>query len=248
MPVTNYRNPPIKEAVIEIRVESRFDVGVLEQNVHCVPGGYGAPTSIVRHVHKLHFSPDQGEQREERKSEVEGFTLRNDELGYTVQLRTYGLVVSKQEPYGSWEAFKEHAKEVWFSLESLYGACEVERVAVRYINKICLPLENGVLRFEDYLVNDPQLPREMGSSISRFFNRVEFPIKGIGAFGIVSQASQEAEAGFLPVILDIDIFKVYSKGNLLPKSEVWSVLDSLRDEKNRAFIGSITDKTTELFS
>jgi uncharacterized protein (TIGR04255 family) len=227
-------------------VQPEVDAKHIKENMGEVSGQYDEVRALVQHVHTLNVS-DQQPEKNSHISKIDGYKLSGLNNECTVQIRSSGMVVSKQAPYDSWEEFKTRAMEIWAACSPVYAEAKVARVSVRYVNKICLPINEGYLKFEEYLTNVPQVPKGMGQALSRFFNRVEFPLVDIKGLAIVAQVSQAEENGFLPVILDIDVMKPLDHFLDFHSEEIWDQLDDLRNKKNEAFVGSITAKTEALF-
>ncbi len=142
--------------------------------------------------------------------------------------------------------FRDEAFRLWKLYKDLVSP-EIIRVAVRFINKIDIPLSSQTaLDFDDYLTAGPIVPKELPQGISSFLTRVVINDPEIDASAIITQAFEQiVDPKYVPIIFDIDVFKQESKG--LSEEEAWRTLEKLRHFKNRIFFASITEKIKELF-
>jgi len=124
---------------------------------------------------------------------------------------------------------------------------EVNRVAVRYINEMELPLP--LADFKEYLSAPPEVPAGLPQTLSGFFQRVVMADTVKDRMAAVSQAFEGVQAtetaDKITVFLDIDAFSQVSMS--ADSQEVWDKLDELREFKNNIFFEHLTDKTLELF-
>jgi uncharacterized protein (TIGR04255 family) len=108
-----------------------------------------------------------------------------------------------------------------------------------------LPIEN--LDFEHYLAISPRLPKGIPEVLSNFLVKTIVEDEDSGASISISQVLEApiAEKNRVPVLIDIDVYKTV---DFSPDSdEYWQLLDKMRDLKNRAFFGCLTEKALEGF-
>jgi len=121
------------------------------------------------------------------------------------QFRLDGFTFSRLAPYPEWESVREEALRLWRAYRVLAPDARVTRVAVRYVNRLKLPLPVGDLG--DYLTLRPELPSEVGG-ISGFFVHLEIPQPDISAMLIINEAIAEPPTEQrLAVLLDFDLFR-----------------------------------------
>jgi uncharacterized protein (TIGR04255 family) len=120
---------------------------------------------------------------------------------------------------------------------------------VRYINEIKLPFP--IIDFGEYLTCPPRVPDALPQGISGFLNRVIVPDEANKCVSIVTQAMEGqgplvSEDASITILLDIDVFRtVRIQGDHF--EEIWTGLDTLREQKNRMFFEHLTEKTVEMF-
>ncbi len=162
-----------------------------------------------------------------------------------VQARLDGYTFNKLKPYSNWEEFNSEAKELWERYLKIARPVNVTRVALRYINKIELPLP--FKDFKEYILTIPEIGPEIPNALSGFFARLIIPNPKIQSNAIITETMEKIDdkVKVLPFILDIDVSRNYV---FKPESdEIWETLNKLREFKNQIFLNSLTDKTKELF-
>lgn len=101
--------------------------------------------------------------------------------------------------------------------------------------------------FQEYLTKAPELAEELPQGLAGFFHRYVIPHPRTGARANLIMRLDEgfAPADYVPIILDIDVYKMV---DFEPDSEsIWDLLEELRVYKNDVFFASITEKTVRLF-
>ncbi|MGA2362975.1 MAG: TIGR04255 family protein [Candidatus Aminicenantales bacterium] len=236
------RNAPITEALIDIRIRIKegFDVSRLLSLHQHVAAQYPEKNERFRWEGK--FNVAKGEPPASAGTTVDGYLFIAADKKQIFQSRLDGFTFNRLMPYDKWETFRLEAHRLWQLYSDLISP-EIIRVAVRYINKMNIPLP--IAKFTDYLVAAPIVPEGLPQGVSSFLTRVVMPSPETGVITIITQAfEQVVEPQVLPIILDIDVFK---ERELFSEKEAWDTLDLLREIKNKAFFSSITDKAEELF-
>lgn len=121
---------------------------------------------------------------------------------------------------------------------------KVIRLAVRYINRIDLPLP--VHDLKDYLRTVPEVSPDLPQGLAGYFMQVAIPQEDIKSTVLLNETIvPPAKPDVVSVVLDIDIFRTED----LPSEEepMWGLFEELRIRKNSVFEACITDRTRELF-
>jgi uncharacterized protein (TIGR04255 family) len=239
-----FANPPIKEALIDIRAALPQDLNleVLAQCHERIIDEYPVRKTIRYGEFGIEFKDNKMHQIPPEHSII-GYRFESSDKSRIVQFRTNGFTFSKMEPYESWEDMRNNAQELWALYVDVASPAEIIRVATRYINILRIPIPG--MEFEDYLTASPRVPKGLPQTLSSFLSRITVPNETISAAAIITQALEKPEEDCVPVVLDIDVFSSQSfdvKGN-----SHWDMLEQLRDFKNDAFFSSITKKTEGLF-
>jgi uncharacterized protein (TIGR04255 family) len=235
---------PIAEALldIKIRVKDTFDVSQLQTLHDSIKTEY--PDKKTQHELQNKIEMKKGEAPISTSiDKITGYIFGSSDKKQIFQAKMNGFTFNRLSPYETWESFRSEAFRLWQIYSKLLSPV-ITRVAVRYINKFSLPLP--IRDFNEYLVAAPIVPEGLPQAVSSFLNRVVIPFPDIEASAIVTQIFEQLEdPSLLPLILDIDVSKMYSKG--VSEEDAWQVLDKFRDIKNQIFFGSVTPKAKELF-
>lgn len=237
---------PITEALIDIRVKTRDGVNVeIFNNLHdAISERYPKKTTRNKQEGKIEFK--KGEPPITSTSDtVLGYSFVSADGKQIFQARIDGFTFNRLSPYDRWETLRDEAIELWRMYKDL-TAPEITRVALRFINKINIPTEPTTnIKFEDYLTTSPIIPEKLPQGLLSFLSRVVMHNPEIDALAIIAQVYEGIiEPKFVPIILDIDVYRQKEK---FSEEEAWETLEKLRKFKNNIFFESITEKAKELF-
>jgi uncharacterized protein (TIGR04255 family) len=239
-------NAPITEALIDIRIKVRtdFDVNRLESLYDEISTQYSAKKARHKIETKLEFKEGQP-LVSEGKEKIDGYLFTSVDGKQIFQAAVDGFTFNRLRPYDKWEIFRNEAFRLWGLYRKLLSP-EIIRVGLRYVNRLNIPLSaQHVFDFDDYLTAGPAVPKELPQGLSSFLTRIVINDPDIDSSGIITQAlDQIVDPKFVPIILDIDVFK---QKEVITEEEAWHTLEQLRHFKNRIFFASITNKAKELF-
>lgn len=241
-----FPNAPIIEALLDIRVELPKDVALekLESAFDAMKGRF--PVKKRGLTCRTGFErSSKGEITTIPASEIpNGFHFSSSDGTKTVQSRFDGFTFNKLKPYENWPKFRDEAQELWNQYFEIVKPLKIVRIALRYINQIEIPLP--VKNLEKYILTLPKLAPKLPQPVSNYFMQFTISNLNLEATAIITQTMKSpTPTGKLPVILDIDTFKLqaYSEN----KQQMWNEFENLRNFKNDIFFDSLTDKTKELF-
>ncbi len=240
---THLTNAPIVEAVIDYRVLRRE--GTVADSFAGLTPALGSQYSkaLLLHSVEARFGMEHGKSIEPTTTtSAMGWQYSAGSL--VAQFRIDGFTFSKLEPYTTWEEVFAEASRLWQLYVAKAQPPEVIRVAVRYINRLRVPVP---AELSEYLAAPPVLASPSPQRLRQFLCRmaVDDPSRNISA--VVVQASepligQEAIA----LLIDIDAFKenlsVAPTDPSLPET-----FGQLRDLKNEIFFASLTEKAVEMY-
>ena len=238
------KNAPLTEALVDIRVSlpSIFDPKDFLSLSNDISDKY--TKSKPRQLFTAAFGVETGKpftQPTENKG-IHGYICKSEDEKDVVQFRIDGFTFSRLNPYSEWETVLSEAKRLWglYSIKCLPEL--ITRIAVRYINRLDLPLP--IKDFADYLTAPPLVPDSLPQGVSQFLTRVVIHDADTTA-NIIQAMKSSPKADHVGVILDIDVFKLKETG--FEESSIWPEFEKLRDFKNRIFFESITEKTARLY-
>lgn len=244
-----WKNPPILEAVLDIRVTlpdtvdlaqlATFQQGVLDR----------FPTQEPQTTVQFGFEaqPGQAPSLQVPVSDTVGYRLASEDGKRMIQVQRTGFAYSRVGNYETWDNFAQEARELWQHYLEVASPEVVTRLGLRYINRIPMPLGEKPTDFKDYLLTTPEVARGVPQELLTYFMRLTIPSDDHTLLANITQVMEPMvpEVNILPLIFDIDAFK---QQVFEPRSEaIWDTFAALREFKNQIFYKSITEKTKELF-
>ena len=228
---------PIKEAVIDLRVDREIDVEVLDFSLSGFTKGSRIQNTELRL--ELH-GPNLQHQESQRHI---GYRHEAGEGKDIAQLTTAGLTLSRLTPYQDWNTFLSLAKKAWGDYSEAVGNVRVGRVGVRYVNRLNVP-QVDQFSLDDYFTNAPKLFIKSRSEVDHFLTRLVLKLSDTpDVNAVVVQTIDKLTDDRIPLILDIDVFARIAGDDEL---DVWDVLDELRHYKNDIFFNTMTPKSLDL--
>ncbi|MBC7945961.1 MAG: TIGR04255 family protein [Burkholderiales bacterium] len=239
----HYARAPITEAIIDLRVNLPPVVDVLKLSLVQAVGdsNYLDGEQLYSGYGQIQFGPQVSASASRSST---GFIFRSVDGKYIYQARLDGFTMSRLAPYESWNVFRDEARRLWDVYCSVAIPLSVGRLAVRYINRIDIPLP--LQDFKDYLRTVPEVSPDLPQGLSAYFMQLAIPQNDIEAMALINQTMIEpASPGVVSVVLDVDIFRTTE---FTPQEEgIWQFFEMLHDRKNEVFEACITDKARGLF-
>jgi len=241
-----FPNAPIVEALLDIRVRLAEDLDIqdLEKIHEVIKEDF--PTKQEQQFLKgnIHFSSSEPPVSETTTSGVIGYLFKSSQEDKVVQSRVDGFTFNKLKPYENWKSFSDEAKKFWNSYCQATPPQQILRVALRYINRIEIPLP--IEDFSEYILTNPQIAPGLPQSLSSFLMRLELPHPETDSRAIITQTMDSpTKSNKLPLILDIDVIRDLQ--DIKDTKRIWSIFEELRHFKDEIFDKSLTDKAKELF-
>jgi uncharacterized protein (TIGR04255 family) len=243
----HYKNAPITEALIDIRVElpSEFGFEQLQAIRSLVAHDYPREETITMGMAKISFVPEIQASGQHKKIGLKLWSAGDKQV---FQARLDGFTFSRLEPYETWERLRDEARRLWDVYRGFVNPTKITRVAVRYINQLSFP---GVrAEPEDYFKTfpslTPDLPKEL-RDFGPFVMSLHLPQPDLKGTLVINEASaQPKRPDTLSTILDIDLF--VERPEITDEESLWTFFQKLRDRKNLYFEACITDRTRELIT
>ena len=239
----HYPNAPITEAIIDLKVE--LPSGVTVADLKEVQAGQEEAYPTTQHRNLVTGQMQFGKQvSASASSEHLGYLFKSSDETQVFQARLDGFTMSRLAPYECWETFRDEARRLWDAYRAVVKPEKVVRVAVRYVNRIDMPLP--LTDFCDYLRSVPVVSADLPQALAGYFMRLEIPLEDINSLCLLNEAIvKPAAEGVVSVVLDIDVFRATDIPD--DEEELWKFLEELRHRKNSIFEACITDKARELF-
>ncbi len=246
--IRHYSKAPITEALIDLRIVPMDESNLLslQDLQQSLSGDYLEREDII-------FSQSQFQQTVSNVTVTAtqsrlGYRFTSNDKKKVFQARLDGFTLSQLEPYENWEVLRNEAKRLWELYSKTAQPKSVERVAVRYVNRLDLPLEpSQTLDFKDYLRTAPEVSDGISQGLSGYFMQLQIPQTDIDAILLLNEAIlPPSQDGVVSVLLDIDLSCGTSFS--IDSDDYWEILDKFRVRKNEIFEACITEKLRELLA
>lgn len=245
---TQFPNAPITEALLDIRVKLPGQTNLAKLAVFHDAIKQRYPTKQERVSWRGHIEIKASPVAQVSQSAVggpDGYLFTSADGRQVVQARLDGFTLSRLKPYDKWETLRDEARDLWHHYVLVASPEAVTRVALRYINRIEIPLP--MRDFKDYILTTPEIAPDLPQGLESFFMRLVIPDSKTQAVAIVTETVEPVDESNnrLPLIFDIDVFRM-AAFNVRDKA-IWETLEQLHDLKNDIFFKSITPNAKELF-
>jgi uncharacterized protein (TIGR04255 family) len=236
------KNPPIVEAIVDIRVAP--PISLEQEQILLVKQKIGGQYQSIEALNVVDIAL-VGMQMEKPRTTVRGYLIKSIDQVNIAQFRVDGFAFSRLSPYTTWEELNRNAKQMWALYEDTFSPKQIVRIAVRYVNQMRFPVT--IQEASQYLKISPSLPEDMRMKTKSFLTRtfIEDIDKQISA-SITQTLDENPNKIETIASLDIDTF---SHRKFTPENqEIWTTFDELRVMKNKIFFESITTEAQNLFN
>lgn len=241
-----FPNAPITEALLDIRVNVAEDKNLSSLDPFSEAVAPLFPEKEIRKFFRggIEIKEDEPPEFTDKSSEPIGYVYRNLQEAKALQARIDGFSFSKLKPYENWPSLRDEAKDYWSLYCDICQPISVNRLALRYINKIEIPLP--IRDFRDFILTSPEISQGIPQGILDMFFRVVIPDEKSNLISIITSTIDAGEdEKILPYIFDID--SSASCDFPIESNDIWNLFEELREFKNRIFFLSITEKARALF-
>ena len=246
MPDRPYSKSPITEAVIELRFEQVINPDEAMRVAKRFRASYPHWEDVPEYGVHVHLPQQLGaEPRAVATNTVTSFKLTAPDAGEIVVVATDHISVSQLAPYPGWDHFFDRFTRDWRTFKEHAGYRRIQRIGVRFINRLDLPFIDGKIEQADYLTVYPQLPEQISTFLS-YGMQVQIPSPHIaGMLTINTAVVPSFLLGHGAIMFDLDL----SIDRDIPQNDdaIYDLLDRIRVEKNRMFELCITDRARDLF-
>lgn len=241
-----YKEPPITEAVIELRFAAPLEMGEVEK-VSAVLKSFYPVHQPVRGVGvHLNVPPGREGATTAQPIETHGHKLSTEDQTQIAVVWPAQFIFSQLAPYPGWDVFFERFCRDWALWKRTLSYRKITRIGVRYINRVDISIETTpIIQQEDYLNIYPHLPPSLEPVIS-YSVVAQVMIPEIGSILTLNSSSSPSPLlGHAALIVDQDIAKERDP----PQNDegVYALLNQIRVKKNEIFEACITSRTRELF-
>lgn len=228
---------PVVEAVIDIDCDfpPRFDLSQVEL----------AAIAAFRDRYPL-FRRKLTHEKSSPSPVLEALKFLQEDERQLVQVRAAGLSFNRLAPYSSLDDYLPEVERSWRSFVDFTSPILVQKVRLRYLNRIVLPAKAGRVDLDQYLKTGPRLPDEDRLTFLSFVHQHNVLEPSTGHLVNIVLTNEASADESVPIILDIvvsDPGAVSEPGNW---GEILKRVQSLRDLKNRVFRNTLTEQCLKL--
>ena len=246
---THLKSAPIVEAVIHwtAKATKRFDKTELQREL-----GKRLPEyPQCQADHELQFGleaqigPNDSSTTQVRRDAWRGFRLMSSDKLHIVQFNRDGIVFSRLAPYDKWETFAVEGLRVWQVFVELAEPSEVQRLGVRFINRIA-PVE--IATVGKLLAKPPKCLEPLGLPLHNFLYQSAHDVPGhpyrVRVVQTVQPPPLPQTEGF-GLLLDIDV--ITTQPFQPQDGTLDGHLERMHWLKNKAFFSLLSKKAVKLF-
>lgn len=166
----------------------------------------------------------------------QGVRFESSDQKHVVQCLRERLTFSRLQPYEDWTQFVDEALRLWEIHKEIYQVEDIQRIGLRYINRINTP---KTFELGEYLSPPPLAPDGMNLIHSSFFHQDTYNVPG-HEYGInlIQTVQNEPSVG---LIYDIDVFSIGAIESA-DRSILEEKLPEMRYIKNKIFYSGLTEK------
>lgn len=241
----HYPRAPITEAVIEIK----FSEPVAKEAVDKVQARLRDTYLLIDPWHARTLQVDVGALSASVANQADGYRLNSLDRVDVCLVTTRNFTVSRLAPYTDWEDLFNRAMRNWEEWKRVVGYRKIQRIGVRYINRIDIPTEPGArIELDDYIKCYPEVPELPGfPPIANYAMQLTMP-GGVDGCNLIINSSPVSSPllNHVSLVLDIDI----SREGEVPQNddELWNLIARIRGHKNAVFEACVTDRARALFA
>lgn len=161
-----------------------------------------------------------------------------------VQLSNNLLTVNKLPEYESWESYKETIEDTLKAFRKIYKKVEINRIGLRFINKIDIGDSHSFTNFKKYFDVYPIIPNNITKELNSIQLSFESPLIKDTEILAISLATLRKEANYnSPVILQLYITRIKDISGI--NIEEW--IEKAHLELRDTFENSITKQCKKEF-
>lgn len=162
-----------------------------------------------------------------------------------VQVAKDLLVVNHLKPYTRFEDWEPTIYEMLGYYRDLAAPSGIQRLGLRYINRVSVPADGPTVKMEDYFTIYPQFPKGLGGEHGPFLLRLQAPAEGGHQVVITLGSAPRERDGVMTFLLDI--YDLYAPEEPFPLDSLGGIVKTAHANAHRTFRESVTDRLKDLF-
>jgi uncharacterized protein (TIGR04255 family) len=242
-----YAKPPLVEAVCEFRVseDTKWDLTVAGLLYEQVRDSF--PIREQRLVQNIEIRQSHEGVQQQTKTEERVFFFNNERSAF-IQVGARLLAVNCLKPYPEWDKFREYINQGFSALKETIDIKGVNRVGLRYINRIDIPHEptSRTVNLDTYFDYRPFLGERLPQQMLSLVMGVSLPFEeGRDHCRILLTGTVPELPNHQAFTLDLDYASIPTL--TVPTGEIDQWIDTAHHNLETVFEGCINEPLRELF-
>jgi uncharacterized protein (TIGR04255 family) len=237
---------PIVEAVIHwsARAERNWDPASLRKEITERLPDYPVtkPQTSIKFESEGALDEQSAVSTSRLESGWHGYRIETSDNTQIAQFNRDGLVFSRLRPYPDWEAFEREARRLWRVFVELASPSQIQRLGVRFINRIPLSSVDEIPRI---LCDPPTRPVNLPLSSFLYQSRFEVPGESMAVNIMNALPEQPDGRNDSGLIVDIDVFT--QNPMICDERRLDDLLPRMRSIKNAVFFALLNDAALQPF-
>ena len=240
-----YKNPPIKEAVCEVRFPADKPLAAekIEQFYEQIKDNF--PNRKIGKVGSFQLNLSKDKEGEAKLQEQKFDIFLSEDQKTAVHIFSEGTVsVHRFEPYSSWTELKPVLFEVVDAYRKIFSPGSVERIGLRFVNEI--KFEKDGFSTDKYFLYELKFPDEVeGEVISHFVGTLFKVEDGRDAINVRIADKATKEDNERAFTFDLDYFLSKPQGILPDKLHEW--IENAHKKLESYFEAILSGETKKMF-
>lgn len=245
------RNAPAQETIYTIRTINTInaDLDAIREPLR-VAMGVEFPLMEDFNAFKATVQPASAGPTVSTEVRAMGYRFKTADGGHVVHFMLDGLVVNwVRTAYQGFDDSLKVMARYWQIHQQFFNPIGVDHVALRYINQLHLPMDEGKgLSFKNFIKNGPNLPDITGLTFAGFQQFAELVKQPEGIRSRVMTATLVPVDGHLPLLFDYEAFLSLEDESRRDTIAVWAALRQVHEWCGTFFNETLTERCHELFS
>lgn len=242
--INKYDRPPIIQAIVEFRSRQAFKNETKKKRaIKAFAKNYAEHQPKI--LKQITFELNPNGNPKAITTDIHEDLFTSEDITEQLQVKQSSFVIAQIAPYCGWDEFFGRVERDWRLWCDYISIIDLDRVGLRYINRIDIPMEDGSGTPGAYINIMPNLPAGSGTGGS-YKLRTDSNLIDLDAHLVVqSSLAMSPIPNKLAINLDMDIGKQYKSTPDI--EEVFNFLHQARRKKNEIFEACITDEARALF-
>ena len=245
-PVTRsegYKYPPVTEAVIGINFAEDIGKVLLKSISDKLAKNYPIHQQLQNISVNFDLSPHAGKDRNQVTEVDEGHRRSSQDMTELALALSNSLVVSQLAPYPSWAIFAKRFMRDWKLVKKSIGYREINRVGVRYINRIDIPATGPLVHHEEFLNVFPRIPDMLNPLMAGAVQTVSYFDDIKCKLTLNSGVVESPILNHRSFLLDLDVGREFD----VPQKDkdIFELLEAMRLKKNQVFEACISQRARD---